>query len=241
VSAPISLRDRRSVRHFTDADPGRERIAEVLEEAAWAPSGGNEQPWEVVALSPSECAALRERFEHRAWASVIPKVRTLLEDAVGGPLPMAEAGPRIHARIETEALVRGSPWALVVHTRAPAPPDPAVLAEAEAWARVALEPRWHAPAAATAFASGPLNDRVRRDSCVGFVLALCLAAQARGLGTCIQYGYLTFETELEEVLGIDQHQTLIAVVLLGYPDLTSPVNAAAVRNAQRRPVPVVWR
>ncbi|MCY1065226.1 nitroreductase family protein [Nannocystis sp. RBIL2] len=241
MSTLALLRERRSVRHFTAADPGRERVAEVIEDAAWAPSGGNEQPWEVMALSPRECAGLRERFEQRTWAGRVPKVRTLLEAAAGGPLPMAEVGPRIHARIEADGLVRGAPWALVVHTRPPAPPDPAVLAEAGAWTRAALDSRWHAPASVTAFVSGPLNARVRRDSCVGFVLSLCLAAHARGLGTCIQYGYLAFEDELKETLGIDPQQSLVAVVLLGWPDPESPVNAAAIEGARRRPVPVVWR
>ena len=240
MSATALLRGRRSVRHFTADDPGRERVAEVLEEAAWAPSGGTEQPWEVLALPPGACTAFRERFEHRAWAGLVPKVRTLVE-AAGGPLPMAEAGPRIHARIEADGLVRGAPWALVVHTRPPTPPDPATLAEAEAWARGALEPRWHAPAAAMAFASGPLDERVRRESCVGFVLALCLAAHARGLGTCIQYAYLAFEAEIKDALGLDPRQAMVAVVLLGWPDSESPVNAAAARGARRRPVPVVWR
>ncbi|MFY0534409.1 nitroreductase family protein [Nannocystis pusilla] len=87
----------------------------------------------------------------------------------------------------------------------------------------------------------PLDARVRRDSCVGFVLSLCLAAHARGLGTCIQYGYLAFEDELKETLGIDPQQSLVAVVLLGWPDPESPVNAAAIEGARRRPVPVAWR
>ena len=76
---------------------------------------------------------------------------------------------------------------------------------------------------------------------MGFVLSLCLAAHARGLGTCIQYGYLAFEAELKETLGIDPQQSLIAVVLLGWPDPESPINAAAIEGARRRPVPVTWR
>lgn len=241
MSAPALLRERRSVRHFTDTDPGPGRVAAVIEDAAWAPSGGNEQPWEVMALSPRACAGLRDRFEQRTWAGLIPKVRTLLEAAAGGPLPMAEVGPRIHARIEADGLVRGAPWALVVHTRPPAPPDPAALAEADAWTRAALEPRWHAPASVMAFVSGPLDARVRRESCAGFVLSLCLAAHARGLGTCIQYSYLAFEDEIKQTLGIDPRQSLVAVVLLGWPDPESPINAAAIEGARRRPVPVVWR
>lgn len=235
------LRERRSVRHFTDEDPGRERVAEVIERAAWAPSGGNEQPWEVVALSPPACAAFRERFEHRAWAGLFPKVRALLEASFGGPVPMSEAGPKIHARIEADGLVRGSPWALVVHTRPSRPADPSALAEAQAWTRAALDPRWHASADVMAEMTGALDARVRQESCAGFVLALCLAAHAHALGTCIQYSYLAFEAEIKEALEIDRRQRLVAVVLLGRPDPTSEANASAIRNARRRPVPVSWR
>lgn len=235
------LRERRSVRHFTDEDPGRERVAAVIERAAWAPSGGNEQPWEVVALSPAACAAFRERFEHRAWAGLVPKVRALLERAAGGPLAMSEAGPQIHARIEADGLVHGSPWALVVHTRPSPPPDPSALAEADAWTRAALDPRWHASADVMAEMTGALDARVRKESCAGFVLALCLAAHTDALGTCIQYSYLAFEREIKAALEIDPHQELVAVVLLGRPDPTSEANASAIRNARRRPVRVAWR
>src|SRR5690606_23429806 len=98
----------------------------------------------VVALSPPACAAFRERFEHRAWAGLFPKVRALLEASAGAPVPMSEAGPKIHARIEADGLVRGAPWALVVHTRPSRPPEPSALAEAQAWTREALDARWHA-------------------------------------------------------------------------------------------------
>lgn len=241
MSTTSLLRERRSVRHFTDEDPGRARVAEIIADAAWAPSGGNEQPWEVLALSPSECAALRARFEQRAWAGLFPKVRELVAAAADQPLSMTEAGPKVHDTIARTGLVRGSPWALVIHTRPPPAPDPAVLAEVEAWTHAHLDPRWHAPRSQLHHTSGPLNVRVRRESCAGFALALCLAAHARDLGTCINYSYLALADELKTYLDLDPAQELVAVVLLGYPDPTSPTNAAAIAGARRRPVPVVWR
>ena len=48
------VRARRSVRKFTDEPVSREDLQEVLEDACWAPSGQNLQPWFFQALTKPE-------------------------------------------------------------------------------------------------------------------------------------------------------------------------------------------
>ncbi len=45
-----SIKERRSVRSFTDEDVSEEKIEKVLEAARWAPSGKNNQPWKFLVV-----------------------------------------------------------------------------------------------------------------------------------------------------------------------------------------------
>jgi nitroreductase len=45
-----ALRERRSIRKFTEQPVARELLDKLLKEALWAPSGTNTQPWKFVVL-----------------------------------------------------------------------------------------------------------------------------------------------------------------------------------------------
>ena len=49
-----AIKDRRSVRTFTDKKVSEEDIRRLLEAARWAPSAGNTQPFEMVLVKASE-------------------------------------------------------------------------------------------------------------------------------------------------------------------------------------------
>jgi len=49
-----AIRQRRSVRRYTDQPVSREQLELLLEDACWAPSGENYQPWYFVALTKRE-------------------------------------------------------------------------------------------------------------------------------------------------------------------------------------------
>lgn len=46
-----AIRDRRSVRAFTDRPVEKDTVIEILQKARWSPSGGNLQPWKVIVVS----------------------------------------------------------------------------------------------------------------------------------------------------------------------------------------------
>jgi nitroreductase len=46
-----AIRERRSVRQFTDQPVERAQLAEVLRAGIWAPTGGNKQPWVFIAVT----------------------------------------------------------------------------------------------------------------------------------------------------------------------------------------------
>ena len=63
------IRQRRSVRRYTDEPVPRELLERLLEDACWAPSAENYQPWHFVALTkPEEIALLQETLRQSAEA-----------------------------------------------------------------------------------------------------------------------------------------------------------------------------
>jgi len=46
-----AIRDRRSVRAFTNQPVEREVIEDILSKAKWSPSGGNLQPWKIIVVT----------------------------------------------------------------------------------------------------------------------------------------------------------------------------------------------
>jgi nitroreductase len=59
-----AIRQRRSIRRYTDAPVAKELLERLLEDACWAPSAENYQPWHFVALTkPEEIALLSESLQ----------------------------------------------------------------------------------------------------------------------------------------------------------------------------------
>ncbi|MBJ7483868.1 nitroreductase [Brevundimonas sp.] len=57
-----AVASRRSIRAFTDEPIPFDTIRHVMEQARWAPSGCNFQPWEATVLTGAPLTALRERL-----------------------------------------------------------------------------------------------------------------------------------------------------------------------------------
>ena len=53
-----ALKQRISVRKFRATPVSRQLLEEVLDAARWSPSGGNLQPWKVIAITGAERAAV---------------------------------------------------------------------------------------------------------------------------------------------------------------------------------------
>lgn len=234
------LRGRRSVRHFTDDALPEETIRELVALASWAPSGGNDQPWEVTAVSPARARAVRDRYERRAWRALVPKMSMVVEAIEGRRRPAEEAVPRVLDKIEAEGVSRGSPWLLLVHQRA-ADVDPNRVGEFHA----ALRARFadvDVPSLEEMMAmNGPVNEDVGFGSVMCFTFAITLAARARGLATCIQHSWLAFGDEVAEAVDAPRDAPLRSALLLGVPDLGSPAVIEAAARASRRAVKIAFR
>ena len=80
----------------------------------------------------------------------------------------------------------------------------------------------------------PISREVIRASVHGFAYAICLAAEAEGLASCIQHSPLLFADSLAAEHGLPANHTLLATVLLGRAAADDPVNLQARAQPPRR-------
>jgi nitroreductase len=232
------IRGRSSVRHFSDAPVSDEQVARVIEEASWAPSPGNTQPWKVAVLSEQRSARLIEQFELEGWESVFPTLRLVISQQLPRPLPPAELDELVFKLFREQIQVTGRPRVLVIYY------DRRSFRE---WARLV---RSAIAMALARLRKKSLSDglryilarllRVRGDfriahetvlaSLACFTYGLTLSAYGQGLQTCIQFSYNHVSSLLRGQLGLRAGQELFGVVLLGHAQEAGHLTALSTRS-----------
>jgi nitroreductase len=71
----------RAVRRLRPEPIPDEVLARVIEAATWAPTGGNAQPWRVIAVSEAEIKERLAGLYAERWSAYAAHHRTLIEDA----------------------------------------------------------------------------------------------------------------------------------------------------------------
>lgn len=57
-----AILERRSIRRYTDKEISKESMEQILKAAMYAPSGGNQQPWEFILIRNKETMAKIQEF-----------------------------------------------------------------------------------------------------------------------------------------------------------------------------------
>jgi nitroreductase len=206
-----TLRSTGAVREFTDQPVPDEAVARILDNARFAPSGGNAQAWHVVLVkSPDLRVRLRDLY--------LPGWRDYLAMGAAGLRPWAptndpaaeDAALRAAPEALTDAAGQGFAGAL---DRVPV--LLVVFAELAALAAVDRDmPRY-------SFAGGA--------SLYPFVWNILLAARAEGLGGVLTTMLIREEAAVRGLLGAPEDWAVAAVVALGHP-------VRAPQRLRRRPV-----
>lgn len=188
------LRTTFAARTFTDEEVTDEQVAEILDLARFAPSGGNRQGWRVVVLRDAD----RKR---RVVEAGIPALRRYVAERAAGhnPWNTVTASPVSDdqvALVPDEHLdwFRGladAPVLLVIGV------DLSVVASVD----VGLD--------RVGVASGA--------SIYPFVHNVLLAARSRGLAGALTTFAAAGEPEVQDLLGLPSHVAVAAVVPLGRP------------------------
>lgn len=186
------MRTTAAVRSFTDEPVAPEVVHAILDDARFAPSGGNQQGWRVAVV---EDRALRRQLADLSapvWA------RYLAEQAAG------------HRAF---SVVEPAPAGLAIPEGLPAHPMLAGIEEVPVVLVVAADLR----CLAVTDRDLPRPSVIGGGSIYPFVHNLLLAARDRGLGGVITTFLAAAEREAAPLLGLPEHHAIVAMIGLGHP------------------------
>jgi nitroreductase len=196
-----ALRTTGSIRRFTDKPVEDAVIAEVLDNARFAPSGGNRQAWRVIVVKdPMQRRAVAEAYLD-GWHDYVAQVLAGLSPYS----PLASETERHDAseqRRAAEAISRPDGFA---ETLAGVPAMLVVVANLQVLAATDRDlERYH-------FVGGA--------SIYPFVWSVLLAARDHDLGGVMTTVAIKNEPTLRDELSLPEHFAVAAVVVLGYPEV----------------------
>lgn len=215
------IRDRRSIRKYLPEKVPDAVLREVLDEACWAPSWGNAQSTSVYVLSGNAL----ERFK----ASLLERSQSETPPSPDLDIPMPWPEP-FQGRMMGSMEARTAFMAEEEKKRGIVPPDPPV---SRVVAAAGLFGAPHLLVVATS------KDASKPYACFDaglFTQTIALAAQARGLGTCIMAAVILFPELLRALIPDSEKEIFIIGVAIGYSDRDAITN-----QSPRERVPLAER
>lgn len=186
-----TIRSTGAVRTFTDDAVERATVLAILDDARFAPSGGNRQPWRVAILDDVGIRRRVAELMRPVWDEYVARGAT-------GATPFAFGGSdAAPAQLPTvpNPLLDGIEQV------------PVVLAVAADLGRIAVMDGALGRPPVTAGAS-----------IYPFCWSVLLAARARGLGGVMTTFLSRAEPQAATVLGLPEHHALAATIFLGVPE-----------------------
>jgi nitroreductase len=194
-----ALRTTGSVREFTDAPVDDALVFEILDDARFAPSGGNRQAWRVIVVRDLEQRRALASAYLDAWHDY---VASLLAGVIPfSPLASDEERRAVAVR-RPEAITKSTPDGFA-ETLERAPVLLVVVADLHALAATDRDlDRYHLVGGASVYP---------------FVWSVLLAAHERGLGGVMTTVATANEPRLREIFSLPPHAAVASVVVLGHP------------------------
>jgi nitroreductase len=199
-----AIRNRASVRAFTDRSVSKDTINQILDTARWAPSGANIQPWQVVVISGDTKREIGDALveagssgqvsnpDYKYYAKRIAEPYRSRQKTCGAALYEALG----ISRDDKEA--RRDQWLKNYHG-------------------------FGAPVELLFFVDSVLEKGSWVDMGM-FIQNVMLAARGHGLETCPQASMAEFPDIVRDILKLPDSLSLVCGVAIGYPDVDDPVN-----------------
>ena len=199
-----AVKERRSIRKFKSDEVPQKIIREILDEARWAPSWGNTQPWELYVVS----GATLEKFK------MANRRKCLEEEAESTEIPIPQVWPETlkkrYTGLGKSVLISQSIGRGDIEARNQYYGDMYFLFGAPCMILVCLD-------------KGLVIEYAMLDAGI-IIQTICLLAEGKGLGSCILSAITRYPALSRELLPIPENQIIIMGIALGYPDLDSTVN-----------------
>ena len=194
-----ALRTTGAIRDFADRPVSDATVRDILEDARFAPSGGNRQAWRVIVVRDDATkSALREIYLD-GWHDYVAHLLAGLTPFS----PVATAEERERASSFREAAIERSRPDGFAESFEKVPVQIVVLADLSALAAVDRDLDRYS------FAGG--------GSVYPFAWNILLAARERGLGGVMTTMVVRDESAVREVLHIPDNFAVATVIALGYP------------------------
>ncbi len=215
-----AVRNRISTRGFLDRAISRAELSDLLETAQRSPSGGNLQPWQVVAVAgkaKDEIIAMAQRVLAADPMAVVPQERPVYPDLKAID-PVYDARRRRVGEMMYDKI--GIP-------------------KEDREGRI----RWFAHN--YRFFGAPVGLFLVIDKRMGhgqwahmgmYMQTIALLAEERGWGTCMQECWSRLRVELHDLFGLDENHMVYAGIALGYPDPNEPANDLYAERAPQAEV-----
>jgi nitroreductase len=206
LSVTEAVQQRRSTRAYTDEPVGEELLRELLQKALQAPSGGNLQPWRLIAVTGAEKDALAGPAAQSLMVN--PK-----GDDEGYPIyPKGLADPYRSRRYKVGEDLYAALG----------------IPREDKMARMA----WLGQNFSFFGAPTGLFFVTRKSfghhqwAHMGMLMqTLALLAEEAGLATCMQEAWALVRPQLRERFGLDDDEIVYAGMALGHPAKDAPVNS----------------
>jgi len=205
MSVAEALKQRASVRAFLSDPVSEETLRSLIRTAHRAPSGGNLQPWKVIAVTGAE----KDRISQIAF-------ETLMKNPTGedGDYPIYP--PQLHEPYRSRRFDIGER-----------------LYESIGIARDDKAARQQQLLKNFAFFGAPVGLFIVIDRRMGhgqwahvgmFMQSIALLALEYGLATCMQEAWGMVRATVGKALGVDADHVLYCAIALGVPDREAPIN-----------------
>ena len=215
-----AVRQRISTRAFLDTPIARDQLAALLETAQRSPSGGNLQPWKLIAVTGSakdEIIAIAHRVLAADPMGPVPGDRPVYPD-------LNAIDPVYNARRKRVGEMMYDKVGIPKEDRA---------------GRML----WFANN--YRFFGAPVGLFLIIDKRMGhgqwahmgmYMQTIALLAEERGWGTCMQECWARLRNELHDHFALDEHHMVYAGIALGVPDPDSAVNDLYAERAPQSEV-----
>jgi nitroreductase len=200
-----ALQRRISVRSFLPTPVPKATVHDILERARWSPSGGNMQPWTVIAVAGAEREAVIE-LAQRAQAEGQPS-----EEGDDPVYP-----PNLWEPYRSRRFKVGED--LYAMLQIPRGDRPRRLAQFARNLRF-----FDAPVALFLV----IDRRMGRGQWAHlgmFMQSIALAAVEAGLGTCMQEAWAPLRRTLASHFALPEHEMIYCAIALGFADPDAAVN-----------------
>lgn len=205
MDVSTAMAQRISVRAFKDTPISAQRVEALIQAAHRAPSGGNVQPWQVIAVSGKK----KDEVAQAALTS-------LMTNPAGeeGDYPIYP--PKLHEPYRSRRYDIGER-----------------LYDSIGIAREDKAARQQQMLKNFAFFGAPVGLFLVMDRRMGhgqwahmgmFMQSIALLAMEDNLGTCMQEAWARVRGSIRQPLGIDDDHVVYCAIALGEPDWEAPIN-----------------